>query len=673
MSVVNNRPGDVPVRIGIDTGGTFTDFVYVDARGRWSRWKTLSTPKDPSRAILKGLAHIFPGGIPENLELIHGTTVGTNAFLERKGARTVLITTRGFEDILWIGRQARPSLYDFLVERPRPVISKSRITGVNERMAWTGEVITGLSEEEIRRAVDFAQAAKAKSIAVCLLHSYANPLHENQLAKALENSGVHVSISSRIMPAFREYERLSTTLVNAYIGPVVEDYLGRLEKKLPGAHILVQQSHGGCRPSSGIRDQAVQTLLSGPAGGVQGAWELAGELGFANIITLDMGGTSTDVSLCAGGLTFTRDYRIEGYPVAVPVIDIHTVGAGGGSVAWIDKGGLLKTGPRSAGADPGPVCYGKGREITVTDANVFLGRLRPEAFLGGGMPLEVHRIDGPLAELSHRLGLSPQETARGVIRLVNTNMVQAIRSVSIERGYDPRRFVLVCFGGAAGLHAAELADELEMPAVLFPELGGVFSAFGMMQTDLVFEKSRALLLKNAARRTGEIESAIEELRRNLLHETAFLRTAGKGQITWQAYLDCRYHGQSHELQVPFSTRWPSGFVNEHKRLYGHELPGRDVEVTALRVRAALFRGTVSGFLREKATGDRDRPVFQRVSADFGSGMEDVPLYTRSTFPGDRVVCGPALIVDDYTTIMVPRNWGIRNYRGHLLMEKSDEC
>ncbi len=660
------------VRVGVDTGGTFTDLACLVPGIGWRRWKVLSTPDDPSRAIMEGLEALLPDNGFEGLELVHGTTVGTNAFLERKGARTVLVTTKNFEDILWIGRQARPELYDFMVTRSREIIPRRQVIGVSERMNWKGEVLTSLGPEEAERVRRFAKARGAKSIAVCLLHSYANPAHERAIAKALSSLGIHISLSSNVLPEFREFERMSTTLINSYLGPVVGEYVDRLGRMLTGAKIFIQQSNGGCRPASDIGNQAVHTLLSGPAGGVQAAWRLGQSFGMENIITLDMGGTSTDVSICAGDLTYTRDYEIEGYPVAVPMLDIHTVGAGGGSIAWVDAGGFLRVGPRSAGSSPGPVCYGRGEEIAVTDANLFLGRLRPEAFLAGRMKLHPKRVGKRLQELGRKLTLSARETALGIIRLVNTNMVQAIRKVSIERGYDPRNFALVCFGGAAGLHAAELADAISIPKVLLPRMAGVFSAQGMAEADLLFDTSMAFIMRKAQDNHRAISQGLDGLAGKMMEE---LRRAGldTSEVILQKQLDVRYYGQSFEITIPWSSDWPEAFGNEHRRLYGYDMPGRDLEVTALRLRAVIPRpcadsdsrgGCGIGKLNLSGSSTPDK-----VLVDFEDGAKETLLLDRVMLDSGEFIKGPALIIDDFTTILVPDGWKIEDVSGHLLMEK----
>lgn len=678
--------GDRPYLLGIDTGGTFTDFACLMPDGSWRRWKVLSTPEDPALAILQGLQEILGTFDPARVKLVHGTTVGTNAFLERKGARTCMITTRGFEDVIFIGRQARPKLYDLYVEKPPGLISKDHILGISERILHTGEVLQEMDDNEIENAMEFCRSSNAESVAVCLIHSYANPQHERRLRDALRAAGFRVSVSCDILPEFREFERFSTTVINAYLAPVVGGYISRLAEKLPGMTIFIQQSNGGALPAEAAEERAVSTLLSGPAGGVVAAWNLAQELGMDRIITVDMGGTSTDVSLCCNGLTYTRDYQIQGFPVALPMIDIHTVGAGGGSIAWIDRGGLLKVGPESAGADPGPVCYGRGDRITVTDANLFLGRLVPEGFLGGRMGLDEHRVSPFMEELGARLGLDALETASGIIRLVNINMVQAIRAVSLEKGYDPREFVLFSFGGAAGLHALELAEELEMERVIMPAMAGVFSAQGMAGSSLMFDSSRSVFIqevqagsapeREAAIVYGRLQEVVRELRERQLEKLAALGISA-WQCRFQPRIDCRYEGQSFEITVPLTENWKELFFQEHLKRYGYVYQDRPVQVTAARLMILVQQ---EQDMAGNSPGDAVVPASPLSSFSKGShctpethrkvylsGREQtVPVYRRIRLGEGILIEGPALILDEFTTILVPDSWSVQPIPGgHL--------
>lgn len=670
---ISDKHSNGQILLGIDTGGTFTDFVCIDQDGNLKRWKVLSTPSDPSKAIIKGLCQLLKDYDPEKIEIVHGTTVGTNAFLERKGARICLITNRGFEDVIFIGRQARPSLYNFMVKKPRPIIEPEFIFGLDERCNAQGVILKTPSPEELINAMEFCTKKGAESIAVCLLHSYANPENEEKVGSFLRKYGLKSYLSSKILPEFREFERLSTTLINAYLGPVVGHYIHSLEKKLPtGSILFIQQSDGGCTPSKGIDQRAVTTLLSGPAGGVLGALQLGKSLGFENIITFDMGGTSTDVSLLAGALTFTKEYRIEGFPIAIPMIDIHTVGAGGGSIAWIDKGGLLKVGPQSAGADPGPICYGKGEALTVTDANLFLGRLIPENFLAGRMPLDKDKVIVSMKMLAKRLNLQPDDAALGIIKLVNTNMVQAIRAVSIEKGFDPRQFILTSFGGAAGLHALELAEELEISKVLIPKMAGVFSAQGMAGSDLSFKSSLSIFFENKDGIFERLERAFDKIYEKISNELPF-HDKNFSSLETEKYLDVRYKGQSFEITVPFSKEWERAFQIKHKRLYGYFIEKAPIEITAIRLRVKLLRNK-SPMLFPYLHDEPVEPIpfstsnAQMTEVIFKHGKYSIPVIYKEDMEENMELRGPALLIDDFTTILILEGWRCINRGGHILAE-----
>jgi N-methylhydantoinase A/oxoprolinase/acetone carboxylase beta subunit len=446
------------LRIGVDTGGTFTDFVRLGPEGLVVH-KLRSTPQDPSRAILAGIADLTPDGA--RAAVVHGSTVATNAVLERAGARVALVATAGFEDVLRIGRQTRPELYNFFVAPRQPLVDPALTFGVAERLDASGATLLKVDHAACARVAKAIAAAGGEIAAVCLLHAYANPAHERQVAAILRRAGLAVCASSDVLPEYREYERWSTTVVNAYVTPLIDRYLGNLEKNLGGRALSIMQSNGGSISATAARAQAVRTVLSGPAAGVVGAEAVARAAGFRRIISFDMGGTSTDVSLIDHAIATTTDSRVGDFPIRLPVLDIHTVGAGGGSIAVVDAGGALRVGPQSAGADPGPVCYGKGEALTVTDANLLLGRLDPDFFLGGRMQLDASRVWRVAADLAERMGVGVPELAEGVVRVANANMERAIRVVSVERGHDPREFALLAFGGAGGMHACEIAHRLD--------------------------------------------------------------------------------------------------------------------------------------------------------------------------------------------------------------------
>src|SRR5438309_3967185 len=487
-------------RIAIDTGGTFTDCVWVE-RGRVRMLKVFSTPADPSEAIAAALRKI---GAPDSLIILHGTTVGTNTLLQRKGARVALVATAGFEDAIEIGRQARPKLYDFFFDRVEPLVPSERRFGIEERTASDGKILEAASRKELAPLLKRLREAHPEAIAISLLFSFANPNNESAVAQACRSLALPISVSHEILPEFREYERTSTVVVNAYLQPVVQKYLENLARRAHSSrgksNIFLMQSSGGITALTSAAREPVRTVLSGPAGGVVGAAAMARRSGFDHIIGFDMGGTSTDVCLVAGTAQTTNEADIAGLPVRVPMLDIHTVGAGGGAVARFDAAGALRVGPESAGADPGPICYGKGEQPTVTDANLLLGRLSPQKFLGGEFTLDVTRtrriVERWLKDNQKflRPGLrTPEEFARGVIRVVNATMEKAIRVVSIERGFDPRDFTLVAFGGAGGMHACDVAQALGIPRVLVPAMPGALSAYGILVSDIVKDYSRTVL------------------------------------------------------------------------------------------------------------------------------------------------------------------------------------
>src|SRR5690242_20503511 len=481
------------VRVGIDTGGTFTDFVY-EAAAKITVFKVASTPDDPSRAIAEGLARIVNESSTElaGIEIVHGTTVGTNALLQRRGARVALVTTAGFEDVIEIGRQARPELYNLNAIKPPPLVPTDLRFGVAERVACDGEVLESLTPDELKRLVQEVQSAQPEAVAVCLLFSFVRPEHEKQIAAVVEKLQVPLSVSHQILPEYREYERTSTVCVNAYLQPLMGSYLTRLSQsfainnsagkktqspkiKVPSSvfSLRVMQSSGGSISAEAAANEPVRTILSGPAGGVVGALRVAVGAGFPNIITFDMGGTSTDVALCdREGMRLTNESIVAGVPVAIPMMDIHTVGAGGGSIAHVDEGGSLRVGPESAGADPGPACYGRSLLPTVTDAHVVLGHFPGATLLNGEIKLDEERAHRAVAALAVEMSRAAKRNvtavaaAQGVIDVVNTNMERALRHISVERGYDPRDFTLIPFGGAGGLHAVELARALRIPRVL---------------------------------------------------------------------------------------------------------------------------------------------------------------------------------------------------------------
>src|SRR6266446_1937797 len=575
-------------RIAIDTGGTFTDCVWLE-RGHVRMLKVFSTPADPSEAIAEALRKV---GAPDSLIILHGTTVGTNTLLQRKGARVALVTTAGFEDAIEIGRQARPKLYDFFFDRVEPLVPVERRFGIEERTASDGKILLAASRKELAGLLTRLREAQPESIAISLLFSFANPNNESAVAQACRSLALPISVSHEILPEFREYERMSTVVVNAYLQPVVQKYLENLARRAHSSrgksNIFLMQSSGGITALTSAAREPVRTVLSGPAGGVVGAAAMARRSGFERIISFDMGGTSTDVALVDREIRTGSQAEIAGFPVGVPMLDIHTVGAGGGSIARFDAAGALRVGPESAVADPGPICYGRGAQPTVTDANLLLGRLRPQRFLGGDFRLDLERTRRLVVEWlkRHAANLTLEQFAAGVIRVVNSTMEKAIRVVSIERGYDPREFTLVAFGGAGGLHACELAEALSIPRVMIPALPGALSAFGTLVSDVVKDYSRTVLWRVAAKLPAErLEQEFAALRRRA--EAAFQEEDWSGAINHRHSADVRYQGQGYELNISYTRHLIRDFRYEHQRRYGYNYPERDVELVTLRLRSTI--------------------------------------------------------------------------------------
>jgi len=560
-SNVHNNPASL--RLGIDTGGTFTDIVAWDGSTLLTR-KVRSTPDDPSRAILDGIAGLAAA------DIVHGSTVATNALLERKGARTAFLATEGFEDMLRIGRQHRKHLYDFFGAGRADLVPRGLTRGITERTLCDGSIEKAVDQDAVRHIADELRRRGVESVAVCLLHSYANPANELALQPLLEE--FFVSLSHQVLPEYREYERASTTLVNAYVSPLMARYLTRLSGTLGSTRLRIMQSNGGSISSAMACRSAIHTIQSGPAGGVLGAAAVARHAGFDRVISFDMGGTSTDVSLYDGRYSFTQESEIGDFPVRVPILDIHSVGAGGGSIAHVDAGGALRVGPESAGASPGPACYGAGDRVTITDANLYLGRIDPEKFLSGRMTLDASRAARCLERFAAAQGVEPGRMAEAIIEVANSNMERAIRAVSIERGHDPREFALLSFGGAGGLHACQLAERLEISTVLVPRHAGVLSALGMLVADVVRDYSRSVLGKPVDLAFGEMEQ----------QAAAEFAEMGVATPLCERLIDLRYRGQSYEITLPYADR--AAFDDAHRRLYGYHHEGREVEAVTARLR-----------------------------------------------------------------------------------------
>ena len=664
-------PGSRRARIrlcAIDTGGTFTDCVWVEG-GRLGLLKVFSTPADASEAIAGALEKI--GGLGDALILLHGTTVGTNALLERKGARLALVTTEGFEDAIEIGRQARPKLYDFFFDRVQPLVPAALRFGVAERTASDGQIVQALSRPALRALADRVRRKKPQAIAISLLFSFANSRHEQAVARALRKLGVPLSVSHQILPEFREYERTSTVVVNAYLQPVMQGYLEKLDRRLRGdgklgstPRTFVMQSNGGITALASAAREPVRTVLSGPAGGVVGAVAMAKRSGMDRIISFDMGGTSTDVALVDREIRPSRRGEIAGMPLGVPMLDIHSVGAGGGSIARFDRAGALRVGPESAGADPGPICYGRGTQPTVTDANLILGRLPPRRFLGGAFPLDLERarrVSGEWLKATGS-GLRLEQFALGVVRVVNAAMEKAIRVVSIERGSDPRDFTLVAFGGAGGLHACELAQALGIPRVLVPALPGALSAFGILASDVVKDYSRSVLWQVPEKLPlGRLDQEFAALAGSAVRD--FRSEGWRGRIRWDRRVDVRYRGQGYELNVPYTRSMVETFERLHQRHYGHSYPGREVELVTLRLRATmkppLTAVSWAGAEVEESGSERasQRPAGDRIAMFFGGRKIRATVYAREQLASGKNYRGPAVVTEYSATTFVPPGIG----------------
>jgi N-methylhydantoinase A/oxoprolinase/acetone carboxylase beta subunit len=641
----------VPTRIGIDTGGTFTDLVRLDEHGLTVH-KLRTTPADPARAILAGIADLSAEDLRGRpAVIVHGSTIATNAVLERRGARVALIVTAGFDDVLRIGRQTRPELYNLFVPVPRALVEPSLTFGVPERIDADGRVHTRVDPAVVDRLGAAIREQGAEIVAICLLHSYANPRHERQIAGRLRRARLAVSMSSAILPEYREFERWSTTAVNAYVAPLVERYLARLERALPGGRLRIMQSNGGSISARAARDQPVRTVLSGPAAGVVGARAVAAAARLPRIISFDMGGTSTDVSLVDGDILTTTESAVGEFPIRLPIIDIHTVGAGGGSMARVDAGGALRVGPMSAGASPGPACYGAGMDFTVTDANLILGRLDPEYFLGGRMRLDSDRARRAAADLARRLNLAVETLADGVVRVANAGMERAIRVVSVERGHDPRRFALVAFGGAGGMHAGEIAAGLGMRRVLVPRHAGVLSALGMLVADVTRDYSASVLRPSVALTAADLAARFQPLVSTAIRHLGADGFGPRHRAIGRR-LDVRYVGQSHEIGVAWSADYARDFHRAHARRYGYADPARPTEVVAIRVIAAGLTPKVQ--LPFTRIARRSRPVPAAVRpVRFAGRVWRTAFHRWDRLAPGASAAGPAVITGGEATVVVP--------------------
>lgn len=679
------------LRIGVDSGGTFTDVCLFDeATGKLDIWKVPSTPDDPSRGITNGVAEGLAtvGSTAEHVAFLgHGTTVATNALIELKGVATGLITTDGFRDLLEIGRQKRPSLYDMNAEKPETLVSRDHRHEVPERLKSDGSADLALDEAKLRAAVRELAHEDIKAIAICFLYGFLNTAHECRVVEVIreEMPDVFISASHEVAPEFREYERMSTTVVNAYLGPVMQRYIERLKQRLTelGVPVAPQltQSNGGVIGFDTAARLPVRTVLSGPSTGVVAAQAVGRMAGFDNIITFDVGGTSSDVALLQGGICkLTGEANVHGYPIKAPMLDIHTVGAGGGSIAFVDSGGLLKVGPRSAGADPGPVCYGRGNtEATVTDANIVLQTLNPVEILGGRMKVRRDLAVEAIQRLADQLGLGLMETAQGIISVVTANMAKAIRLISVQRGHDPRDYALMAFGGAGPLHAARLARELDMSRIIVPLTPGTLCALGLLLTDLRSDFAISRLMKVDLNAVEPMISGFATLEGQAATWFDQEDIEPDNQVVNRT-ADMRYVGQNYELQVQVPAgpvgsdtldALVKGFEQAHLQRFGFIAEGEAIQIVTLRLEAAGIVNKAQFTPQPDAGPSCDtaiigtRDVYMDEVRDFVS----CPVYAREKLKSGNRISGPAIVEQmDTTTVILPDMQGIVDPYLNLILE-----
>jgi N-methylhydantoinase A len=651
VAVPLSHRSDRVLRISIDTGGTFTDIVYlVDRDIRVV--KVFSTPANPAEAILSTLAEI---GIQGRVEVRHGTTVATNTLLERTGARTAFVTTSGFEDSIAIGRQARPKLYDWFASPVPPLAPPELRFGITERTDRNGTILQYPEEPDLKQLAKDVRSSGAESVAVSLLFSFANPENERAVMNALSGLGIPVSASHKIIPEFREFERASTVLVNAYLAPRMGTYVRELSKSLGkkyrATRLQIMQSSGGIVSAEVAAREPVRTILSGPAGGVVGARYVARLSGHQRIISFDMGGTSTDVALVDRVCRTTNEAKIANLPVSIPVLDIHTVGAGGGSIARFDSAGVLHVGPESAGAMPGPICFGVGEQPTVTDANLVLGRLDPQFFLGGKLPLDEKRARAFMNGARQKI-FSVEAFATGIVRLAEATMERAIRRISVERGHDPRDFTLVSFGGAGGLHACSLARGLYIPRVLVPRFPGALSAFGILLSDVVRDFSRTVMLPSGSPALERHLLELEQIGRREMRKEGL-------QPFSQRSLDLRYHGQGYELNIPASRNYSARFHLTHRERYGYADEKRAVEVVNARIRLIARTNAVPVLKKTLRKGTGRQAIVSRRRLVFGDSRCETPVYDRALLRAGDTFSGAAIITEYSATTVIPQGCRVR--------------
>jgi N-methylhydantoinase A len=668
-------------RVAMDIGGTFTDFVVYDGTngGAVSSGKVLTTPSNPAEGVVEGLQQFVAE--PAGLEfLVHGTTVGLNAFLERKGTRPLLVMTAGLRDAYSIARHDRKELYALRYRKPERLVPRRDVVEVVERLSWDGSVEVPLDRASVDALVERLRADGSEAVAICLLHSYVNPAHELELRSLLlaELPDLSITLSHEIAREWREYERASTAVLNAYIAPRVERYLGTLERDLVELEITsplhVMQSNGGITTARSAREEPIQTLLSGPVGGTMGGAALARSTGRSNLLCVDMGGTSFDLSLVVDGEpTVSTETELEGLPILMPLVDIHTIGAGGGSLAWLEAGGL-RVGPQSAGADPGPACYGRGgTQPTVTDANLVLGRLDPSYFLGGRMALDHAAAERALSAVAAEVGLGTIELAEGMLAIINARMADAMRTITVRQGIDPREYSLVAFGGAGPMHAVWLAEELEIGEVIVPWSPGTFSAWGMLQTDLRHDVVRSFYRPLVGLDQAEVNGALVELQSeaDALMEREDVES---GDRYFQRSADMRYVGQEYTVNVPVAEgssleAIDRSFHDAHLVRYGHSTPGAPVEFVNLRIAAMGRIGTT--LIPHRDLDGRADPHLGRRAVVFSGVEHDTPVVLRDRMSRSETYDGPLVIEEESSTTVVPPGHTARlDEHGNMLITRT---
>ncbi len=670
-------------KFAAEIGGTFTDIIYFQEQDGKSLLKTMkvaSTPAQPEQAVIEGADRLI-GDWKDMGEMLHGSTVATNAVLERKGVKAALLVTEGFADVLEIQRGDKENVYDLFYQRPKPIIPRNMVFPVAERVTADGEVLKALNEDEVRAIAGELRKEEVSSVGICFLHSYAYSAHESRVKEILEEElpGAIITASYEILPQFREYERSSTVAITAYIAPVMVNYIEKLYGELKNRHfrgeIFITQSNGGIIPMGALRKEVARTLLSGPAAGVTGAAFMARQLGVTNIITLDIGGTSADVCLVNRGEPLvSTENKIGGSAIAVPMLDIVTVGAGGGSIAWLDEGGMLQVGPKSAGAVPGPACYGRGGDqATVSDALAYRGFIRPEHFAGGNYPLNVENARTVIGELAGQVQAAPDELAEAIIRIMEANTMQAVRLVSTERGYDARQYTMVAFGGGGGLHAANIAQELGITRVLVPCYAGILSSFGLLVADVIRDYVQTHVSRCAETSSELLREQFVQIRENAI-ENMVSYGFKRESMVFKYAIDARYAGQAFELQIDFDElpenagEVAEAFHRLHLARYGCNSPDNEVEIVNYRLKTIIPQN--NHLLEEmRYCAVTDKYESSRSPVLIGGKWKDCDFYTWSKLPAEAVIHGPAVVEDDTTTCFIPEHWdGFLQENGSLLLE-----